>query len=35
MKSTDPRQLLLELAAQRNASLAQLSALIGRNTSYL
>ena len=35
MRSTDPRQLLLELAAQRNASLAQLSALIGRNSSYL
>ena len=35
MKSTDPRQLLLELAAQRDASLAQLSALIGRNASYL
>ena len=35
MKSTDPRQLLLELAAQRDTSLAQLSALIGRNSSYL
>jgi len=35
MKVTDPRQLLLELAAQRDASLAQLSALIGRNSSYL
>ena len=35
MKESDPRQLLLELAAQRDASLAQLSALIGRNASYL
>ena len=35
MKSIDPRQLLLELAAGRGTSLAQLSALIGRNSSYL
>ncbi|MEO6717111.1 MAG: S24 family peptidase [Novosphingobium sp.] len=35
MKVTDPRQLLLELAAQRDTSLAQLSGLIGRNSSYL
>jgi phage repressor protein C with HTH and peptisase S24 domain len=35
MKVTDPRQLLLELAAQRDTSLAALSALIGRNASYL
>ena len=31
----DPRERLLELAAARQVSLAQLSALIGRNASYL
>lgn len=35
MASSDPRQRLLELAEARHASLAQLSALIGRNASYL
>jgi hypothetical protein len=35
MKSTDPRQRLLELSGIHNASLAQLSGLIGRNASYL
>lgn len=35
MVVTDPRQRLLELAEARRASLAQLSALIGRNASYL
>ncbi len=35
MKNTAPRQLLLELAAQRDTSLAALSTLIRRNTSYL
>jgi len=35
MASIDPRQRLLELAEARHASLAQLSALIGRNASYL
>lgn len=31
----EPRQRLLDLAISRGSSLAQLSALIGRNTSYL
>jgi phage repressor protein C with HTH and peptisase S24 domain len=35
MAVTDPRERLLELAAERRVSLAQLSALIGRNASYL
>jgi phage repressor protein C with HTH and peptisase S24 domain len=35
MKSHDPRQILLELACKSGTSLAQLSALIGRNASYL
>jgi phage repressor protein C with HTH and peptisase S24 domain len=35
MAATDPRERLLELAAERRVSLAQLSALIGRNASYL
>lgn len=35
MKNAEPRQKLLELAAGRSVSLAQLSALIGRNSSYL
>ncbi len=35
MNDTDPRGRLLDLAAARQVSLAQLSALIGRNTSYL
>ena len=35
MNDTDPRARLLDLAAGRHVSLAQLSALIGRNTSYL
>jgi phage repressor protein C with HTH and peptisase S24 domain len=35
MATPDPRQRLLDLAAGRGVSLAQLSALIGRNTSYL
>ena len=35
MNGTDPRGRLLDLAAARQVSLAQLSALIGRNTSYL
>jgi hypothetical protein len=35
MAATDPRDRLLEIAAERRVSLAQLSALIGRNASYL
>ena len=35
MNDTDPRGRLLDLAASRQVSLAQLSALIGRNASYL
>ena len=35
MVSTDPRERLLDLAARRRVSLAQLSALIGRNPAYL
>jgi hypothetical protein len=35
MPSTDPRARLLELATTRGASLAQLSGLIGRNSTYL
>ena len=35
MNLTDPRMHLLELASRRGISLAQLSALIGRNSSYL
>lgn len=35
MAATDPRERLLELAGERSVSLAQLSALIGRNASYL
>lgn len=35
MSAPDPRQRLLELAESRRASLAQLSGLIGRNSSYL
>ena len=35
MKSPDPRRKLLDLAEQRGVSLARLSDLIGRNTSYL
>ncbi len=35
MNMTDPRMHLLELSGQRGVSLAQLSALIGRNSSYL
>lgn len=35
MTQTDSRARLLELARDRKASLAQLSALIGRNASYL
>ena len=35
MPLTDPRMHLLELASRRGISLAQLSALIGRNSSYL
>jgi phage repressor protein C with HTH and peptisase S24 domain len=35
MAAIDPRERLLELAAERRVSLAQLSALIGRNASYL
>ena len=31
----DPRERLTELAASRNASLAALSRMIGRNASYL
>lgn len=35
MESGDPRQTLLRLAGEAGVSLAQLSALIGRNASYL
>ena len=35
MAETDPRSRLLELADERGVSLAGLSALIGRNSSYL
>jgi phage repressor protein C with HTH and peptisase S24 domain len=35
MAAPDPRQRLLELAGERGVSLTQLSALIGRNASYL
>ena len=35
MRNPDPRQKLLELAAGRGVSLAQLSAFIRRNSSYL
>lgn len=35
MVAHDPRQRLLELAGGRGVSLAQLSAMIGRNASYL
>jgi hypothetical protein len=35
MVATDPRERLLELAGERKVSLAQLSAMIGRNSSYL
>jgi phage repressor protein C with HTH and peptisase S24 domain len=35
MTAADPRQRLLDLAGERGQSLAQLSALIGRNASYL
>jgi phage repressor protein C with HTH and peptisase S24 domain len=35
METRDPRARLLELAEARKASLAQLSAMIGRNASYL
>jgi len=35
MEISDPRQRLLRLANDRGVSLSQLSALIGRNTSYL
>ena len=35
MNDTDPRGRLLDLATGRGVSLAQLSALIGRNASYL
>lgn len=35
MAASDPRERLLELAGERRVSLAQLSALIGRNASYL
>ena len=35
MESPDPRKRLLALAEQRGVSLSQLSALVGRNTSYL
>lgn len=35
MVSADPRERLLELAAVRGVSLAQLSAMIGRNSAYL
>ena len=34
-KTADPRRRLLELARERSASLAGLSELIGRNSSYL
>jgi hypothetical protein len=35
MVAPDPRQRLLDLAAERRVSLAQLSGLIGRNPAYL
>ena len=35
MIASDPRERLLDLSAERGVSLAQLSALIGRNASYL
>lgn len=35
MAASDPRERLLQLSAERGVSLAQLSALIGRNASYL
>lgn len=35
MGAPDPRQRLLELASARGVSLAQLSAMVGRNASYL
>lgn len=35
MTQTDPRTLLLRLSTERGVSLSQLSALIGRNTTYL
>lgn len=35
MEMSDPRERLLALAGERGVSLAQLSALIGRNASYL
>ena len=35
MAAPEPRRRLLELASQRGVSLAQLSAMIGRNPSYL
>lgn len=35
METHDPRRALLDLAATRGVSLAQLSVLIGRNASYL
>lgn len=35
MAGPDPRERLLDLAGERRVSLAQLSALIGRNASYL
>lgn len=35
MVTTDPRRRLVDLATERGVSLAQLSALIGRNSSYL
>jgi phage repressor protein C with HTH and peptisase S24 domain len=35
MAASDPRERLLELAGDRSVSLAQLSALIGRNSAYL
>jgi len=35
MVTTDPRARLLALSAERGVSLSQLSALVGRNSSYL
>ena len=35
MKTTDPREILLDLADKRGVSLAALSAMIGRNAAYL
>lgn len=35
MAASDPRERLLQLSAESGVSLAQLSALIGRNASYL